>query len=126
MTHPSESVRSLQLRLAQLLQMSVSELQCEWQRVFNEPARSRNRASLLQRLSYRIQELAQGGLSERARKRARELAAESPIRRQLPGAEVPVAPPPVVAATEPHGKPRDPRLPPAGTMLRKVHGAREH
>ena len=64
--------------LATLKQMSVSELHEKYREVFGEPSRSRNKDYLRKKVAWRIQELAEGGLSERARGRIAELSAGLP------------------------------------------------
>jgi hypothetical protein len=112
--------------------MTVQQLRDHYREVFDEDTRSRNRQYLMKKLKWRIQELAEGGLSELARRKIAELSRNAPIRRRLlalvPSAETPVAtrapaPEPSVAspiASAPP-KPRDARLPPPGTTIQKMH-----
>ena len=51
-------------RLAALKTMSVRELKAEWETLSGTPAPNNSRVWLEQRLAYRIQELAFGGLSK--------------------------------------------------------------
>src|SRR5688572_2572574 len=51
-------------RLAALKTMSVRELKTEWETLSGKPAPNNSRVWLEQRLAYRIQELAFGGLSK--------------------------------------------------------------
>ena len=96
--------------------MSVSELAAKYYEVFREESRSRNKAYLRKKIAWRIQELAEGGLSDRAKRRIEELAANAPIRQR----------PPRGTPTTSDQPPRDPRLPKPGTILRKAHGGSEH
>ncbi len=96
--------------------MCVSELAEKYLEVFGEPSRSRNKAYLQKKIAWRIQELAEGGLSERAKRRIAELAKSAPLR-QRPGRAA------GRAADEPA---RDPRLPNPGAILTRTHGGREH
>ena len=50
-------------QLAALKRMSVRELKAEWEALFDTPAPNNSRGNLELRLSWRIQELALGGLS---------------------------------------------------------------
>lgn len=94
--------------------MTVGELTEKYREVFGEPTRSRNKAYLHKKISWRIQELAEGGLSPRAFERIEELAVFAPARwRPLIG-----KPPP-----EPKSE-RDPRLPEPGTVLSREWGGR--
>ncbi len=66
--------------LAALEQMSVAELRGQYLRVFGEPTASHNRVWLLRRIAWRMQALAEGDLSERARRRIVELANDADLR----------------------------------------------
>jgi len=86
----------------------------KYRELFGEEPRSRNRHSLVRRLAWRLQANAEGGLSERARQRAFEIAND---------ADVLVLPP----RRAPQfnmllGKSRfDCRIPPAGTTLSREY-----
>ena len=54
---------SVVTQLAALKRMSVRELKAEWEALFDTPAPNNSRGNLELRLSWRIQELALGGLS---------------------------------------------------------------
>ena len=108
-------------RIHALRQMTVAQLRCEWERLHNEPSRSRNREFLYRRLAWRVQELQHGGLSRTARDRIDELAPDSFIRTrtlQLPHG----APERVETPRKPQ---RDPRLPSPGTVIVKAYKGRE-
>ena len=60
--------------------MTVGELAENYREVFGEPTRSRNKVYLQKKLCWRIQELAEGGLSPRAVERIEELAVFAPAR----------------------------------------------
>jgi len=59
-----------------LRQLSHSALKERWRDLFGTEPPTYNRATLIKRLAYRIQELAHGGLSESARVRLREPLAD--------------------------------------------------
>lgn len=104
-------------QIAALRKLSVGELRERYLAVFGEPTTSRNKDFLFKRIAYRLQEKKYGGLTPRARAKAEELGADAPIRRRFqPEALAEVAP----------ADNRDPRLPPTGTILRRVHGGTEH
>ena len=100
--------------LAALDDMSVGELAEKYREVFGEPTRTRNKDYLKKRLAWRIQELAEGGLSQGALARIHQLGDQMPERwrmRQSQGqgasdAAAPTEALQVVQATEP----RDPRV----------------
>ena len=54
--------------------MTVPDLRRKYAEVFGEEARSRHKAFLIKRITWRMQANTEGGLSERARRRAEELA----------------------------------------------------
>jgi len=102
-------------QIAKLQTMSVGELRVEYERVFGEEARSRNKTWLWRRIAWRIQELEFGGLSERAKQRLEEL---------MPDAELALRTPPGrhhagVRATS--GAVRDRRIPRPGTVLLRAY-----
>ncbi len=109
---------SITAQIAALRGMTVAELQGEWFQLYGQPTKSRNRDYLWKRLSWRIQELACGGLTDTAKQRIEELAPEGFVRARTPNVAPPAADPAKPAA--PH---RDPRLPSPGTVLtRQYHG----
>jgi hypothetical protein len=57
-----------------LSRMTVSQLRQKYLEVFGEESRSNHRQFLFRRIAWRIQALAEGGLSERARRRALEIS----------------------------------------------------
>lgn len=65
--------------LAMLKQMTIRELREKYEAVFGEPTRAGNRDFLFKRIAWRIQSLAEGDLSERARRlpRSRRSRADS-------------------------------------------------
>ena len=97
-----------------LRHMTVGQLREKYSAVFGEETRSHHKQFLFRRIAWRIQALAEGGLSERARRRALEIANDADLRIQSPrGFDV--------------GMPRDrrvnrritatdPRLPAPGTL----------
>jgi len=78
--------------IATLQGMTVTELRAKYQRVFGEATRSHNRDHLRKRIAWRVQALAEGGLSERARRRAEELANDADLRMNAPKHPAPTAP----------------------------------
>ncbi len=60
--------------VAALERLTVGELRQRYLEVFGEPTRSGNRRYLIKRIVWRMQAIEEGDLSERARRRARELA----------------------------------------------------
>jgi len=107
--------------LAGLDHMSVPELRHQYATLFGEPTWVANRAWLVKRLAWRMQALAEGDLSERARRRAAELANDADLRLGPPrpptngSARTPVAP--VAIPRTRH----DARLPRPGSLLTRAY-----
>ncbi len=104
--------------------MTVGDLRREWERLYGEPSRSRNRNYLWRRLAWRVQELAHGGLSDTAKARIGELAPAEFVRARVPAGFQPPSPDarPVATQTRPA---RDPRLPSPGTVISRRWRGRE-
>jgi hypothetical protein len=66
--------------LAALRRMTAAELRAKYEELFGERSRSGNRDWLFRRCAWRVQALAEGGLSEPARQRPKELAREADLR----------------------------------------------
>jgi len=111
--------------LAALESMSVGQLHERYADVFGEPARSRHRQYLIRRIAWRLQANAEGGLSERALRRAAELADEADVRVTPPKRATTASERPapgtdairVAVAT-------DPRLPPPGAAIVREYKGR--
>jgi len=114
-------------QLAALRGMTVSQLLERYRDVYGEPSRSRNKDYLRKKVAWRIQELSEGGLSDRARARIDELSAHVPVRWRSSGngaaTTAPAASEALDAATP---STRDPRLPEPGTVISREHDGVEH
>ena len=62
----------MQKEIKELSRMTVGQLRQRYMEVFGEESRSNHKQFLFRRIAWRIQALAEGGLSERARRRALE------------------------------------------------------
>src|SRR2546426_12341417 len=60
--------------------MTVADLKVKWRELYGEDTRSCNRVFLWRRLAWRVQELAYGGLSERAKTRIAEINRDDHLR----------------------------------------------
>ena len=108
--------------------MTTGELAERYAELHGQPCRTRHRAYLIRKIAWRIQSNAEGDLSERARKRAAELADDAEVRVMAP--KTMICPPQVgetatVTRPIPTGddKPTDPRLPASGSaIVRKYKG----
>ena len=67
--------------------MTIGQLRGRYADVYGEPSRSRHKTHLIRKIAWRMQALAEGDLSERARRRAEELANDADIRVMPPKAE---------------------------------------
>ena len=65
--------------------LTTGELAERYEELHGQPCRTRRRAYLIRRIAWPIQANAEGYLSERARKRARELASDAEVRVMAPG-----------------------------------------
>ena len=76
---------NLPRELARLERMTVKELRRRYLEVFGEETPAQNKVWLVRRIAWRLQSLAEGGLSERAQRRAADLANDADIRRAYLG-----------------------------------------
>lgn len=74
----------MKTEIAALKRMTPTQLREKYIAVFGEPSPSGNKDFLFKRIAWRIQSLAEGDLSERARQRAAELARDADIRVTMP------------------------------------------
>jgi hypothetical protein len=93
-------------QVALLDRMTTEAVRERYIQLFGEPPRSKLKARLVQRIAWRLQALAKGDLSERARQRASEVANDADLRVLPPRTPRPA---PAVAS--------DRRLPTPGTIL---------
>ena len=106
--------------IAALGRMTPKELRQKYTEVFGETTNGRNRAWLVKRIAWRIQANAEGGLSERARLRAAELASDADIRMTPPRSKSAApAEDRLAVRVLPFGC--DGRLPPPGTVLTRKY-----
>jgi Protein of unknown function (DUF2924) len=97
-----------------LRKMSVGQLRERYAGIFGEQARSRHKEYLVRKIAWRMQAQEEGDLSERARRRAEELADDADVRVMPPKAAEggPVAGCIVQAAVS-----VDARVPTPGTVI---------
>jgi hypothetical protein len=112
-------------QVAALQRLTIAELKNRYVELFGEHTPANNRIWLSKRIAWRLQALAEGGLSERARQRAAELANDADLRLNPPVPRRPATPAPAPPPPLPTAKATsDKRLPPPGTILvRKYRGA---
>jgi len=98
----------------QLRQLTVSQLRLKYHELFGHASHSNHKRYLFRRLAWRLQSLAEGGLSERARQYALQITEDADLRLC----------PPKSSGTQPGirvapSRQTDPRLPTPGTQLVK-------
>jgi len=102
-----------------LARMTVGELKDKYLEVFGEETRSCHKEFLRKRIAWRLQALSEGDLSERARRRAADLANDADLRIRTPRDPFKHGSAEVLSRTTTGtlNSPRDPRLPLPGTLL---------
>jgi hypothetical protein len=104
--------------MATLQRLSIGQLRQRFAELFGEATAASNKTWLVKRILWRIQALAEGDLSERARRRAAELARDADLRLNPPRSKTtPAARPQLLSVPAPV----DPRLPPPGTILTRAY-----
>ena len=101
-----------------LRKLKTKALKARYRELFGEESRSSNQAHLFRRIAWRLQALAEGDLSQRARERAADLATDVELRlrpsrqfwQELASAD-----------TRSGNQRRDPRLPAIGTLLERKY-----
>ena len=109
--------RALAMEIEGLRKLKTKALKARYRELFGEESRSSNHAHLFRRIAWRLQARAEGDLSERARKRMLELADDDELRLRAPRSfwhSGELGPDPT----------RDPRLPSAGSVLKRIYGQR--
>ena len=109
--------------IEQLRTLNVVALQKKYQEVFKDASKSSNKQYLFRRIAWRLQANAEGGLSERARHRALQIADEADLRTRAPKGFLSAQVSASATSTVDHPQPqRDARLPASGSLLtRRLH-----
>jgi hypothetical protein len=103
--------------IEQLPAMQIEELRQRYREVFGEHSQSKHKQHLVRRIAWRLQVLAQGDISERARRRALAIANDADLKLQVPSQWI--ASEPSVAGRK--RGPKDRRLPVIGTVLTRTY-----
>jgi hypothetical protein len=106
-------------QLAALQRRPVAALRQRYAELFGEATRAGNRAWLIKRIAWRLQALAEGDLSQRARQRAQELARDADLRLTAPRELLATVVEANGSTKRRSTRAHDPRLPPPGTLLRR-------
>jgi hypothetical protein len=106
----------LNQHIDQLRHLTTAQLQLKYRELFGQTSHSNHKDYLFRRVAWRMQAVAEGGLSERARAYAREIAADADLRLCAP--RKPIGTQPAVRVAN-ASRQLDRRVPPAGTQLIK-------
>ncbi len=117
MREETMNTTALREQIEGLRHMTVGQLKDKYAEVFGEQSRSNHKQFLFRRVAWRIQANALGGLSERARQRALEIANDSDLRIRAPKNFLKEALDESRAVESRVSASADPRLPIAGTLL---------
>ena len=109
----------LRKEIEQLRREKTTALKARYRELFGEESSSSNHAHLFRRVAWRLQALAEGDLTQRARERAIVLAADADLRLRAPRQ--------FWRELEEKAKQsaRDPRLPTAGTIVERQYQHRD-
>jgi hypothetical protein len=111
-------VPTLVSAIEHLRSLSVIALRKKYEQVFGEESKSSNKQYLFRRIAWRLQANTEGGLSERARHRAVQIADEADLRTRAPKGFLPAQVPVSASWMIDHSQlQRDHRLPAPGTLL---------
>ena len=102
--------------VAAMRRMTMRDLREKYAEAFGETTNANNRVWLIRRIAWRLQARAEGDLSERARRRAAELANEADLRMNPPPVKE-VAPKAERTVVEVLPLRADNRLPPPGSVI---------
>jgi hypothetical protein len=108
--------------VAALPRLGFADLRARYAELFGETTRAGNRAWLVRRIASRLQALAEGDLSDRARQRAAELVNDADLR-LMPPKPTDLARQPVVRAAPPRVRAQqaDIRVPAPGSIITRVY-----
>ncbi len=123
----NEVETAMRKEIDELSKMPVGQLRQKYLDVFGEESRSNHRQFMFRRIAWRIQAIAEGGLSERARRRALEIANDADLRVRAPKAKFgpDVTLDPKLSISRKVTSALDPRLPPPGTYLEREYKGRQ-
>lgn len=103
---------------------NVAALKKRYRELFSEESKSSNKQFLFRRIAWRLQADAEGDLSERARRRAAEIADDRDLRIRAPK-EFFAQPDSASVSMDRTRPPKDYRLPRPGTLLTRRVGNRQ-
>jgi hypothetical protein len=103
-------------QIDELRHMTTAQLQMKYRELFGQSSHSNHKDYLFRRVAWRLQAIVEGGLSERARQYAREIAEDADLRLCAPKHYGEAQP--AVRMASASRRP-DPRVPAPGTQLIK-------
>lgn len=101
--------------------LDIGELKAKYAAVCGETTNTRNRTWLVRRIAWRLQANALGGLSERAKQRARELANDADLRATAPKNQPKPSSTRQRTVTAPISFASDDRLPVPGSLITREY-----
>ena len=110
--------------IEELANSKIPALKKRYRELFGEESKSSNKSFLFRRVAFRLQANAEGDLSERARRRAADIADDRDLRVRAPK-EFIARPEPGLGSIDRKGPPKDGRLPGPGTVLTRRLGDRQ-
>jgi hypothetical protein len=110
--------------IEELPQLKVAALQKRYRELFGEDSKSSNKQFLFRRIAFRLQANAEGDLSERARRRALEIADDRDLRVRAPKGFI-ARPESNFGSVDRTRAPKDHRLPAPGALLTRRVGDRQ-
>ncbi len=108
----------------ELQELRIPALKKRYRELFGEESKSSNKQFLFRRIAWRLQANAEGDLSERARRRATEIADDRDLRIRAPQKFV-ARPDSGSGSVDRTRPPKDYRLPGPGTLLTRRVGNRQ-
>jgi len=113
---------NIKAELAAMEKMTTGELVERYAALTGQLVRTRHKAYLIRKIAWRLQADAEGDLSERARRRAAELAHDADVRLMPPKQALDATSDPTTGTVPVEG--RDPRLPAVGAAITKRYKGR--
>ena len=108
---------ALRQEIENLRRLKCKELKLRYRELFGEDSPSSNQQHLFRRIAWRLQAQSEGDLSERAKQRAAQLAEDLDLRLRAPRPFWDQ----LIKANGAAASQRDPRLPVAGTILKRSY-----
>jgi hypothetical protein len=106
--------------------LNVAALKIKYRKLFGEDSRSSNKQFLFRRIAWQLQANAEGDLSERARRRAAEIADDADLRTRAPAGFWTGASPNTVSGPLDRSRAqKDWRLPAPGSLLARRYEGRD-